>query len=969
MVQRFFETLFPVREGEKRLTLALFLHSFFAVGAFLAARTVRDALFLAHNDRGQLAWMYIASAVAVTLVGLAYGPLSAQVRRDRMALWTASVFAAIFAVAYVLERGEPSWIYPALYVYVEAMGALVLVQFWTLANELYNAREAKRLYGLIGSGGTVANILVGYAAARIATHFGASAMLLLCTGLLLGTALSSFSAGRFGRQRLFAKAASGRSAPKREGGAGKVFSSSHLRMVAALAAITFFTTTLVDFEFKVVASQAFEKDQLAAFFGYFSVGVGLLALGLQLFGTSRLLNRAGVVICLALLPAFLGLGSLAMAIFPVLWAASALKGSDTLFRYSVNDPTTQLLYLPVGPQARAAAKAFIDGVVKPISIGLCGVALVVYKATVGASLLPLALAGLALCGGWLAIVARLRHGYLRSLQDNLRNRKLDLASARHKVVDGSTNQVLERALQSADPREILNALELLPHLENVQLDQRVEALLGHELPHIRIAALEYYARRQTMRFANSIFRKFEDPDPKVRAAAIDAFCAIGKDKSVRSVRPFLSDADPSVRAAAVTGMIRYGGLDGVLVAAEALKALIDHPDAVMRLHAAKVLGAIGVTNFYQPVLNLMNDEDPAVRRQAIRAAAVLKSPEFVIPLIYKTQSIETLHEAVDALTLFGNAIIPTLAKVLGNHLEDPQIRRAVARVLGRLATTESVNVITHHLGEPDEELRARMYKSLARAVRGRRLALADPKPVNDALMRELERAFETLYQAELLGLGAGPGPDTPLRGEPAARALLASALQEKVAQAERRIFLLLAVLYPDADMEQIYAGIHDATALDAPRRRANATELLDNLLPRNVKRRFLPLLEELPRAKKLELVVEMYAPRPRDARTVLTELARDETAWVRACAVWCLSQLEAPAAATELADLLASSTADQNAVVRESALVALARAAPMRAREIAESRLRDEAPVVRRQAAIITTTLLQPAGAEAPTVH
>jgi HEAT repeat protein len=362
-------------------------------------------------------------------------------------------------------------------------------------------------------------------------------------------------------------------------------------------------------------------------------------------------------------------------------------------------------------------------------------------------------------------------------------------------------------------------------------------------------------------------------------------------------------------------------------------------------------------------LGLMNDPDARVRRAAINAAGVLRSPEFVIPLIYRTQSIETLHEAVDALTLFGNAIIPTLAKVLGNHLEDPHIRRAVARVLGRLATTESVNVITHHLGEPDEELRARMYKSLARAVRGRRMALSDPKPVNDALMRELERAFETLHQAELLGLGNGPGPDTPLRGEPAARALLASALAEKVAQAERRIFLLLAVLYPDADMEQIYAGIHDATALDAPRRRANATELLDNLLARNVKRRFLPLLEELPRAKKLELVAEMYAPRPRDARAVLTELARDETAWVRACAVWCLSQLEPTQGAADLAELLASSTADQNPVVRESALVALSRAAPMRAREIAESRLRDEAPVVRRQAAIITTTMLQHEGA------
>jgi HEAT repeat protein len=347
----------------------------------------------------------------------------------------------------------------------------------------------------------------------------------------------------------------------------------------------------------------------------------------------------------------------------------------------------------------------------------------------------------------------------------------------------------------------LNALLLLPQLDNIELDHTVEKLLEHPTPEVRVAALEYYARRQTMRFANSVFRRFEDKDPSVRAAAIDAFCAIGRDKAVRSVRPFLQDSDPRIRSAAVTGMIRYGGLDGVLVAAEALKGLIDNHEPVMREHAARVLGQIGVKNFYQPVLSLMNDPDPRVRRQAITAAGVLKSPEFVIPLIYRTQSIETMREAVAALTQYGATIIPTLAKVLDNSMEDSGIRRAVSRVLGRLGTPEAVRLIAQHLDEPDEELRARLYRALARAVKGRRLLLDDKKPVEQALQRELHRAYVALAQAEILDLHTVPGPDTPRRGEAAARALLASALQEKVAWTERCIFLLLAVLYPDADMD------------------------------------------------------------------------------------------------------------------------------------------------------------------------
>lgn len=955
MLLRVIEMLLPVRRGERQLTFTLFLHSLFAVGAFLTGRTVRDALFLANCDRSTLAWMYVASAAGVTLAGLVYARLAVRLRRDVMALATAGLFAGLFVAFWVLERlVHAGWVYGALYVLVEVMGAMVLVQFWTLANELFNAREAKRLYGFIGAGGTVANILIGLLAARVATHLGTAALLIMCAVLLAGAALASFAGGRLGRQRLFARAASGRpGATKRSGGGQRVLSDKHLRAVALLSAVTFFTTTLIDFEFKVVAADKVAGDGLAAFFGYFSAVVGVLALGLQLFGTSRLLNRVGVIGSLAVLPVSLGLGSAALAIFPALWAASMAKGADTLFRYSVNDATTQILYLPVPSQVRVAAKAFIDGVVKPMAIGLAGVTLAGYRAFLGGDPYRLAWLSLTLCGAWIAVVLGLRAKYLKSLQENLKQRRLALESARHRVIDSNTNSVLERALSSDDEQEVFNALALLPHLEKISLDQRVEALLEHRSPQIRVKALEYYAHRQTMRFANSVFRRFEDPEPAVRAAAVDAFCAMGRDKAVRSVRHFLADPDPRIRSAAVTGMIRFGGLDGVLVAAEALKGLIDNPDAVMRQHAAKVLGAIGVRNFYQPVLTLMNDPDLRVRREAITAAGVLKSPEFVIPLIYRTQSRETLREATQALTAYGAQVIPTLDKVLSNHLEDANIRRAVARVLGRLGTSEAVEVIAQHLDERDEELRGNMYRSLARAVKGKRLLLKDLQPVRSALDAELARAYRALHFAQVLGLENGPGPDTPRSGEPAARALMCSALREKVAQVERRVFLLLAVLYPDADMEQIAAGIYDASATDAARRRGNAVELLDNLLDRALKARFLPLLEELPRAERLNQVAAHYPPPQLSAHDALLELSRDEAAWLRACALWCIAEGGSTPEARDAA--LERAVADPSAVVRELALVSLDARAPERAVPLAEQKLRDDAPMVRRQAALITS--------------
>ncbi len=953
-------SVFPVRPGERRLTLLLLLHNLFAVGAFMTGRSVRDALFLAGADRGQLAWMYVASAATVALVGLVYGPLAGRVRRDRMATVSSALFAGGFVLAFIAERAKAPFVYQGLYIYVELMGALTLVQFWTLANELFHAREAKRLYGFIGSGGMIANIFIGLLTAWVANALGAPALLLLCTALLGACAAAAYAVGRLGRQRMFARAATGSSSGGRSSkvktGAGRVFTSPHLRMVAALTALTFLTTSIIDFQFKSIAGDSFPVDRLAAFFGYFYAVVGVLALVLQLFGTGRILSRVGVVGALSVLPLALGGGSLVLALLPVLWSAAFVKGADNLFRYSINDATSQILFLPVSPQARASAKAFIDSVVKPVSIGAAGLALLGYRAVFGGDPWKLSWVALFLCAAWLGVVWALRSRYVRSLQDNLRSRRLDLASTPYKVSDPSAIRVLTRALESGVPREVLGALELLPHLEDLSLDNRVEALLGHAVPEVRIAALDYYRERQAVRFANSIFRCFEDPEPRVRAAAVNAFCAIGKDRAVRSVRAFLQDGDPAVRSAAVTGMIRYGGLDGILMAAEALKGLIAHEDPVMRQHAARVLGAVGVRNFYQPVLELMNDMEPSVRREAIASAGVLCSSEFVVPLIYKTRSAETGREAVEALSQFGPSIIPTLGKVLQNRLEAQPIRCAVARVLGRLGTAQAASLICRQLDEADEELRSVLYRALAKAVRTQKVPV-DRDAVKAALDREFNRAFHALHAGGVLGLGNGPGPHTPRRGRKSAAALLASALTDKVAATERRIFTLLAVLYPYAEMERIHAGIRDAAAEDAPRRRATAVELLDNLLDRDLKRKLLPLADDVPRSEKLAAVAELLPPFSREQGALLADLLGDESAWVRACAVYYATEVGEPA----VADRVSAAVGDASPVVREIALVCSHRARPDEAAALAKGRLKDEAKVVRRQAARIAGQTLQSA--------
>jgi HEAT repeat protein len=834
--------------------------------------------------------------------------------------------------------GHGDWVYAALYVFVEVVGALTIIQFWTLANDIFNARDAKRLFGTIGAGGTIANILVGGAVGALAKSVGTENLIFLSTALLVVVSVLALRFGHSVPKRVAKKSR------VRSPGVAEVFGSTHLKLVAGLSAITFLATTTLDFQFKVIAAQTFQKDALTSFFGAFYAATGFLAMLVQFFVSARVLSRFGVVVALGILPSFLGLGSVTVMLFPVLWAATLAKGSEFVFRYTINDSTTQLLYLPVPANIRAGAKGFIDGVIKPGSIAVSGLALTLYKSHVGTALAPIGAASAVCCALWGLMVLNLRGQYVRSLQDTLRKRRLDLPGAAKGITDSATGGVLARALESDVPQEVMNALELLPHTAGVNLDNQVLKLLTNPSPEVRTAALKHFARYPSLRWGNAVFRKFDDPDPKVRASAIEAFCAVGRDKSVKSVRAFLKDPDPAVRAAAIIGIVRYGGLDGVLAAGEALKALIAEPSWEMREHGARVLGAIGVKNFYQPLLELMVDKHVAVRRAAIASAGSLKATECLTALVYRLGKDDTASEAIQALASYGSAVESVLSRVLDNRLEDPTMRRNVPRVLGRLETPGAVQVLSAHLWDPDETVRKNLYRALARVLRHRRGLGVDRRAVQRAIDHELARAYHALHCLEGLKLSGPLGSSAPRDGTAAAEALLASALMEKVDQCEARVFTLLGILYPDAEVELIYAGYKDALAQDAARKRANALELLDNLLDRPLKGKLFPLIEDRPREAKLREAEEVYPPPTGGSLERMGELLQDESAWVRACALHLAGERRDATLTKAVRDNLEHVWQ----VVREESVVALSKMLPLDELALAvETRQRDEAEPVR----------------------
>src|SRR5262249_6023323 len=153
--------------------------------------------------------------------------------------------------------------------------------------------------------------------------------------------------------------------------------------------------------------------------------------------------------------------------------------------------------------------------------------------------------------------------------------------------------------KSEEEEHVINALELLPSLE-ADFGSELKSLVAHPSPKVRIAAVKQLGSAHTPDL-DRIATLLQDRDEAVRAAAIGAYCAVGRERAIKVAAPFLQDTSILVRGAAIAALIRHGGLDGILTAAESLKAFLSHPDPRVRVQAARVLREIEVKNFFQPV--------------------------------------------------------------------------------------------------------------------------------------------------------------------------------------------------------------------------------------------------------------------------------------------------------------------------------------------------------------------------------
>jgi len=196
---RRFERLLDLRAGELERGLLLFAYLFLVIGSFVTGKAVRDALFLDEFGALLLPYADIAVALLVFVWVAAYLRISGRVTLRNLIVGSLLFFAVNCLLFRVLSANvHGSWLTPLIYIWVGMFGVVAPAQVWTLANYVLTTREAKRLYGFIGSGATAGWIVGGYVTQVAVKAFGAESTLV---GMAVALLLSAGIVVRLWQQR------------------------------------------------------------------------------------------------------------------------------------------------------------------------------------------------------------------------------------------------------------------------------------------------------------------------------------------------------------------------------------------------------------------------------------------------------------------------------------------------------------------------------------------------------------------------------------------------------------------------------------------------------------------------------------------------------------------------------------------------------------------------------------------------
>ena len=724
-----------IKSKERKPAALLFFMFFSIVSATITGASVRDAVFLTQFDKSYLPVMFITIAVVMAGVIALYKKLTAG--QDQ--IFVISISGALFSVSLFLLQSNLSGLFiPVLYIWMEVVTILSIFQFWILAGEIFNARQAKRIFTLLGAGGSFAGMGAGYGIKPFVSTFGSENLLFL-TIFFIG--ISVVMAQMLRPFRMSRKPKKVNSKPVAK---SKTEFEPYLKSIALLIGLAAFVSKIIDYQFKMMAADAFpNQNDLVSFFGTYYMSTGAATLIMQFFVTGFILTRFGILAGLLVLPIFLAIGSSGFLAIGTLSAVFIAKFSDQVFKFSTNNAVQEILWLPVAPEKKKRAKPIIDGTIRSGLEGLAGVfifALVSFKLVSQDNIQLLSLIVILGVLFWLWNSFRLKDGYVNSLMKAIENRQLNLDDVEFDINDSHIVDTIDKTLKDDDELKQLFALDLLWTLPLHPWKNTLQYLFHHGSNQIQRAVLELAWHQPGIITDQLLLNSFKE-DSELAPFAIS--CA--GDRMIpdiaEKVSPFLKSDNPSLSAAAAVGILKQdtNHHESKLI----LDSLMESDDPTILCTTIGFLKQSGQWISTENKKRFLGHESHDVRNQILAVFKGSPDSDFLVSIIRNLANASTFDAAKSALKQYD----PSLVTDRFYHFlfaEDSPLRLklGILKTAHEFSSSDMAELLSSGLNDPDLLILNGISNALVKMSKNKELEAEILNKIENHIKAISKRAFQ-----------------------------------------------------------------------------------------------------------------------------------------------------------------------------------------------------------------------------------
>jgi len=854
-IQARFLRFFNLQPGQGARTFLSAFYLCLVIATYILLKAASKGLFLERFHATAMPYATIATAVLVGLFVTLYIRVSRRVQPAQLAIGTLGVFIVSWIVFWWLERAGVESGVAVFYVWVGMYGAIAATQVWTLANDLFTTREAKRVFGVVGAGGIFGGILGGFLATFLTKKIGAVNLPLVAAVLLASAMVTVFVLARY---RIPTQTRGESEPPPRQliDSLRIVSHSPHLRLVGMLVLITALATKMVDWQYSAMLELTFkDKDSIAAFDGSFFAIAGIVGLLFQTLLTSRLLMVLGLGGTILALPLALTVGTAILIPTLTMWAAVILRGGDLTLKHSIDRSSRELVYLPVSRSIKVQAKSAIDMVVDRCGDGMAGlvqagVLLLLSGLTLLSAVRIMGVVNLVFLAAWLLVAIRLRRSYVDELARSIAEGRVEVGSWHEAMAGSDTMTAVARALDSDESDKRLAALDLVAANSQWDLSETLCRLARDGSPEVRARALAILLDPENPDLPEGVTGAFAREDQNLLAECIDL--QLAEDPEERKQRAQVRRLGPEFRPVA----------RGLL---EQLLQPSSPGDA--REVAATAIGMVPIESGMADLLpDLLKDDDHKVASAAARSAGAIGGGEQlanIVPLLGRTA---TRQAARMALQSRGDSAIPVLMASVERDDLDSKTKAKIPLVLSGIDSPEAMASLARLLSGDDPHMVTTASHALYR-VRLKKPdgAMIPAREARELILAQAVRCSRLIEQIQIL-------EQDPSEQQTAAWRLMLESLRSGYARHHLAVFQTLCLCYSPRHIVNCRRSLLDKNL----ELRANAAELLDNLVPRKLWRELLPVLyrEEFGEQTKKPVTG------PQASRKVLEQLAKGENKWL-----------------------------------------------------------------------------------------